>query len=83
MENIRTIGYWSLYRGLVSDEIANIEKGINQRWIITNVVLPSGFGIAVCWTRSNSDSILIEKREMKDKNNVGGQLPPSNNIFLR
>ena len=83
MENIRTIGSWSQDPGLVSNDITKIEKRINLRRIITNVVLSSGWGVYVCWTRASSGSIVIEGRDMKDKNNIGGLSPPSNHSFLR
>ena len=44
MENIKTIGSSSRDPGLVSNDITNIEKRINLRPIITNVVLSSGWG---------------------------------------
>ena len=73
---------WSRYPGLESDEITNIEKVIKLIRIITNVVLPIQWGVAVCWTISRSDLIVIERRYMKDNNNIGGPIPPSNHIFL-
>ena len=82
MENIGTIGYRSLDRGLVSDDIINIEKRTKRRRIITNVVLIRGWGISVCWTRSIIDSIVIERIEIKGKNNTGGPIPPSNHSFI-
>ena len=82
MENIGTIGYWSLDPGLVSDDITNIEKRTKRRRIITNVVLIRGWGISVCWTRSIIDSIVIERIEIKGKNNTGGPIPPSNHSFI-
>ena len=44
MGNMKIIGSWSQDPGLVSNDITNIEKRINLRPIITNVVLSSGWG---------------------------------------
>ena len=44
MGNTRLNGSWSQDPGLVSDEIANIEKGNNWINIITNVILSGGWG---------------------------------------
>ena len=82
-DNTRTVVSWSRDTGLVSNEITNIEKRIKRRRIITNVVLPSGWGIAVCWKIARSDSRVIERRDIKDNNNRGGPSPPSNHSFLR
>ena len=62
------IGSWERDPVLVSDEITKIEK--LKKWIkiIINVVLSSGWGIAICWTRSISDSRETETRDTKDKN---------------
>ena len=76
------IGYWSQDTGLLSNKITKIDKGKKWTKIITNVVLPGGWGIAVCWTISISDSGETETRDMKDKNNIGGSIPQSNHIFL-
>ena len=82
IENIGTIESWSLYLGLVSDDIINIEKRTKRRQIITNVVLIRGLGIAMCWTRPIIDSRVIERREMKAKKNTGGPSPPSNHSCI-
>ena len=68
MENTRMIGSWSRDPGLVSDEITKIEKGKKWIKIITNVVLSRGWGVAVCWTRSSSDSKETETRDTKYRN---------------
>ena len=81
MENRRTIGSWSQYPGLVINEINNIGKRIKRIRIIENVVLTSGWDIYVCWTRASSDSRVIERRDTKENNNIGGPRPPSNHIF--
>ena len=47
MGNTRMIEYWSRDPGLVSDDITNIEKGKKWIKIITNLVPPGGWGIAV------------------------------------
>ena len=47
IESTRTIESLSQDPGLVSNEIANIDKIIKRRQIITNVVLPSGWGNSV------------------------------------
>ena len=62
---------------------AHVEKVDVLGWTksITNVVLTSTWGIAVFWKRDSSDSRVIERRDMKDKNNIGGTSPPSNRIF--
>ena len=83
VENTGTVESLSLNPGLVSNDITNIDKRIKLIWIITNVVLPSGWGVAVGCTRSSSDSIVIEGIYMKYRNNIGGPIPPSNHIFLR
>ena len=83
MEIIGTIGSWSQDLGLASNDITNIDKRIRRRRIITNVVLSSGWVIAVCWTRASSESGVIERRDMKDKNNIGGPIPPSDHSFIR
>ena len=82
MRNIRMILSCSRDPGLVSDEITNIEKGIKWIQIIINVVLPIGWGIDVFWTRASSGSRVLESRYTKDKNNIGGPCPPSNNSFI-
>ena len=51
--------------------------------MITNVVLPSGWGIAVFWKIASSDSRVIEGRDTKDKIKIGVPIPPSNNSSLR
>ena len=51
----RTIGVWSQDTGLVSDEITNIDKGKKWIKIVTNIILPGGWGISFCWKRSRSD----------------------------
>ena len=81
-DNTRMIGYWSRDPLLVSNEINKIEKRIKRIWIITNVVLPRGWGIAVLWTRDRSDSRVIEGRDTEGNNNIGGTSPPSNNSSL-
>ena len=53
-------GSWSQDPGLISNEFTNIDKGKKRIKIKTNVVLPGGCVISVCWTRSISDS-----RELK------------------
>ena len=68
---------------MISNDITNIDKIIYWRLIITNVVLNSGWGIAVCPTRSRSESRVIERIDMKDKNNIGRPIPPSNHSILR
>ena len=57
-------------------------KEYQRRRIITNIVLQCGWGIDACWTRAISDSIVIESRDTKDNNNIGGPSPPINHIFL-
>ena len=59
---------WSRDLGLVSDEITKIDKGNKCIKIITNVVLPGGWGISVCWTRYSIYSRETETRDTKDKN---------------
>ena len=82
MENIKMIGSWSQDPGLVSNDINNIEKRINLRPIITNVVLSSGWGIGIGSTRSRSDSRGTQSRYIKYKNYIDGTSPPSNHSFL-
>ena len=67
MENKRTIGSWSKYPGLVSNDITNIDKRIKRIRIITNVVLPRGWRIYILCTRANSESRVIERRGKKEK----------------
>ena len=83
MENTRMIIYWSQDPGLVSDDITNIEKIIKRRRIITNVVLTRGWGIDVRWKRAISDSRVIERRDMKYRDNISRPSPPSNHSFIR
>ena len=83
MENIRNIGSWSQDPVLVINYITKIEKIIMLRRMITNAVMSSGLGIAVCWERSRSESRVIEMRYMKDNNVIGGPITPSNHSFLR
>ena len=80
---IRTIGSLSQDPGLVSDDITNIEKIIKRRRIITNVVLTRGWGIDVRWKRAISDSRVIERRDMKYRDNISRPSPPSNHSFIR
>ena len=47
MGNTRMIGSWSRDLGLVSDDITKTEKGKKWIKIITNLVPPGGWGIAV------------------------------------
>ena len=83
MEKTGMIGSWSRDPGLVSNQITKIGKIIKRRWMITNVVLPSGWGIAVSLTRVISESRVIERRHTRNKNNMSGPSPPSNHSFIR
>ena len=49
-------GHWLQDPGMVSIYFTSIDKGNTRINIITNVVLPGGCGIDVCWTRSRSDA---------------------------
>ena len=68
---------------MVSNHINKIDKIIKWIQIITNVVLSSGWGVAVCWTRASSEPIVIESRYIKYKNNIVGPIPPGNHSFLK
>ena len=81
IDNTGTIGSWSQDPVLVSNGITNIDKRIKLIRIITNLFPTSGFGVDVYWTSSSSGLIVVEKRGMRDKNNIGGPIPQSNNIF--
>ena len=83
MEKIRTGVSWSQYTVLVSNYITRIEMRIKRRQIITNVVLPSRWGISVCWKKATSNSRVIESRDTKENNIIGGTIPPINHDFLR
>ena len=71
MRNTRIIRYWSQDTRLVSYFIANIEKGKKWIKIITNVVLPGGWEIAVCWKRYNINSIETKIRDIKLEKKCG------------
>ena len=60
-------GYFSQDPGLISDDITKIDKGKKRIKIITNVVLPGGWGIAVCWTISIIDSIKLKRDTLKTR----------------
>ena len=68
--------------GLEINDINKIDNRIKLRCIISNTLLPSGWGSGICWTRSSRDSWVIKSRDMKDNNNIGGPGPPSNHRFL-
>ena len=55
IRNTELIGYWSQDPGLLGDKITNIKKGRKRINIITNVVLPGRWVIAVLSTIYNSD----------------------------
>ena len=68
MENTGKIGSWSRDPGLVSNDITRIYKRIKRRQIITNVVLPSGWG-GFCIMENTQEwfkSYLKERHEIKE-----------------
>ena len=68
---------------MVSNHITMIDKIIKWIRIITNVVLPNGWGIDVSLTRVRSESRVVERRYLTKNNNMSGPIPPSNCDFLR
>ena len=74
------IGSWSQYTGMVSNNITKIIKWIR---IITNAVLPSGWGVGVFLKIDRSESRVVERRYVRNRNNMSGPSPPSNHSFLR